>query len=441
MLRHVQTGDHPSASQWNEMLDVLQASGITGPGISKIGGRQQFVERATKQPAKFAFVVGINQTTKMVKVRDATWLPDEGLGWLVSSGDENVIERPPAPGLTIEDFRPFIAANDPPELTDPAITIIDDACWLPSGGPASTGQWGGKIIAVNLHAQIAFVAPIVPAPIPNEEHPEEPDIVPESIDPTDTAAWSNPDNFDLSQGRCVWIRGYTGYLVNQSVTVVDVRGSTLPWATNIWNLTGKNFQAWCTPRGPFAPQRELGCDPPDDSPLCDTGACCLPQDCFSTTERACASQEGEFYPGQSCDELFKSGICRPEFPCCLPDGVCQLLSASECETAAGLFFPDEASCVSVECPDNVACCFPDGTCGEMLETTCRDAGGTPIDDCGNCRATIGCCIEYEWVDASLRTRQCIGNINLEDCDARSWCLSGETCGWTQDDCSESVDCT
>jgi hypothetical protein len=456
MLQHVRAGDHPSARQWNEMIDLLKASGITGPGTSNIGGRQQIVDRPDKQPAKFAFVVGINYVTGMIITRDATWIPDEGLGWMIASGAENAIEKPPGPGLTVEDFEPFVARNDPPQLTDPVIQLIDDACWLPSRGGGGAGVWFGKIVQANLHSQLAYIAPIKSGVDPSSELLWTDEYL---LEPEDEVQ----SNFQIKNGRCCWIMGYTGYLKNQPVVVFEVSGSPFPWAVNAWNLTGPQFMAWCEPDGPFAPQRELDCAPPPESANCDEGACCrelvgtfsgqdlIYHECSMTTSAGCSYLSGDFWPGKTCRQsvdlegnpvagIIDQGLCDAIRPCCLPSGECRDTMKSECDALRGEYHPEEdVPCAGYDCAEPVLCCFPDGMCNETMEAACTAARGRVVDECVECERVVGCCVHY--APGTGQVFECLDNYSEVDCRRTAYCLANPNdCGHFDDDCSASADC-
>jgi hypothetical protein len=77
---------------------------------------------------------------------------------------------------------------------------------------------------------------------------------------------------------------------------------------------------------------------------------------------------------------------EPERPCCFEDGACALLTAGDCATAGGFWYPWEQDCDPNPCPQppEYACCFDDGSCEVFTEAECVAAGGEVHDDFDSC---------------------------------------------------------
>ena len=85
--------------------------------------------------------------------------------------------------------------------------------------------------------------------------------------------------------------------------------------------------------------------------------------------------------------------------CCLPSGICQVLSIQECQAQGGTFQGDGTDCVTTNCPaPRGACCFSNGFCiNNFTEAECTGAGGTWAglnSQCGpnNTCPTGACCL-------------------------------------------------
>lgn len=106
--------------------------------------------------------------------------------------------------------------------------------------------------------------------------------------------------------------------------------------------------------------------------------------------------------------------CQPGVgACCLPNGTCQTLTLTECQTAGGSFKGEGTSCSSANCPTPTgACCF--GTsCLNLTQSDCQQASGTwigPGTQCsaGNSCPTGACC---------LPNGSCSGGITAAECQA------------------------
>ncbi len=84
--------------------------------------------------------------------------------------------------------------------------------------------------------------------------------------------------------------------------------------------------------------------------------------------------------------------------CCLPDGTCEVLLASECQALGGLYQGDNVLCGQVSCPDPVGACCIGTACLELSEAACLTAGGvflgagTDCSDADACNPDGACCI-------------------------------------------------
>ncbi len=87
----------------------------------------------------------------------------------------------------------------------------------------------------------------------------------------------------------------------------------------------------------------------DDPP---SSACCMPSGvCVMLSQSTCTSFNGTFYGGQACD----TDTCGPLLPvraCCMPDGSCQEANNTECTIIGGLFLS------SFDCADASPCAAP-----------------------------------------------------------------------------------
>jgi hypothetical protein len=61
--------------------------------------------------------------------------------------------------------------------------------------------------------------------------------------------------------------------------------------------------------------------------------------------------------------------------CCLPDGTCQIVTASACIGMSGSFRGPNTDCIA-PCPQPGSCCFPSGACEIRLEASCASGGGS-----------------------------------------------------------------
>jgi hypothetical protein len=107
----------------------------------------------------------------------------------------------------------------------------------------------------------------------------------------------------------------------------------------------------------------------------------------------------------ACDEM--------QGACCLADGACVVLPASDCTAQGGTYQGDGVSCSSVECPQPVeACCFElTGGCLDLTEHDCLTAGGIPAGvgtECAShvCFPTGACCLTDATCQDALSPEEC-----------------------------------
>ena len=61
--------------------------------------------------------------------------------------------------------------------------------------------------------------------------------------------------------------------------------------------------------------------------------------------------------------------------CCLPNGSCEYMDATDCQAASGSWNGPGSSCSAANCPPIGACCFEDDSCQFLLSTVCVANGG------------------------------------------------------------------
>ncbi|MFO0828991.1 MAG: hypothetical protein U0572_12700 [Phycisphaerales bacterium] len=123
-----------------------------------------------------------------------------------------------------------------------------------------------------------------------------------------------------------------------------------------------------------------------------------------------------------------SYACEPQGACCIPGGICDFLTASECAAQNGTYLGDNTPCGIGSCQAvNVACCFAaTGGCLNLPSATCVSAGGVPGPAGSNCTGYVcfptgACC---------LPNGQCIGPVSPETCAAQGGTFKGNntSCG-------------
>ena len=116
-----------------------------------------------------------------------------------------------------------------------------------------------------------------------------------------------------------------------------------------------------------------------------------------------------------CDEL--SGAC------CLPSGDCEIMTATQCAGAGGIYRGDQTDCAAANCPEPIgACCFPQtGACLDLLRSICEGAGGIfqgPGTDCATtvCFPRGACC---------LPDGTCLDDKSPEECQTLGGVFQGD----------------
>lgn len=159
----------------------------------------------------------------------------------------------------------------------------------------------------------------------------------------------------------------------------------------------------------------------DDKDFCTNGACCVDAGggnlfCLDGVVRAlCEANDGSF-KGADVPCSISPDICD-EFPtaCCLPDGSCEDLIASECADRGGSSGTGTELCADADfCTTGACCvdvlgtptCFPDST---MLD--CGAANGVfkgPDSEClpGTCQGSDGACCKTDGTCANLTDVAC-----------------------------------
>ncbi len=105
--------------------------------------------------------------------------------------------------------------------------------------------------------------------------------------------------------------------------------------------------------------------------------------------------------------------CELPGTCCLPNGSCQVLSASACATQSGTFGGEGTSCTSSTCSQNIApCCFAaTGGCLTLPPASCLGAGGEPGPTGQTCAGYVcfpigACCLPDGSCASGLSPAQC-----------------------------------
>lgn len=420
MIQHVQKGQVISADTINLLIDAYNSRTLfSGGGFS--GATSQAVPGdSTPLNMTPAYVYAVDSDVRKVQVRRAVWNSD--VGWIVIPDEDSLFWVDIGPGFVTKDFIPFIVDTEFPELTDPSILLLDDRFALATN-VSSAGFWAGKVIDINLHAQIALVAPIK-----------------SGVNPTG-AQWSNSGSFDLEKAVCVWTMGFTGYQVRQPIIVFSLPGQPFSWAMTSWNLTGSDFARWCEPTGPFTPQTLDACEPPPDEPICDVGACCFENQCVTMTESACESFQGSWHGDETCGTIDPE-VCPQFGACCLPNGDCIEINEDRCLLVGGIPQPGIHLCSDTDCEVPKPCCFLDGECDIILPSACKGAGGFPSEaktcEDANCVDLFGCCFGIEFKPNPVVVF--CAETTFQECG--EMCPFGAHCNWCNETpCNSSDPCS
>lgn len=401
----------------NDMVREIRQNRIHAGGAHAVhpgpGGASVLVHQPTLR-----HVYVIRADSDGIAVKEARWINDR---WSVVTGSAHEFFAEPFPGYTFRDFERYVITDpDDPADDERSCLLLDNNRVMPPAldqqGPAAN-LWHGKIIALNLHTQLAVVAPINPG-----------------VNPTDTGAWSNDANFDVAGSTCCWTGGFTGLSDKQPVVVTKSGDSEdLPWLSAALQITRADFAGFCGPQGPVAPLIAQNCTPPPNEPVCSIGACCVEGVCSSTTSVACAAAGGVFYEGLSCEQaaIQHPDDCVQLSACCMPDRSCFEATVADCQAAGGTAM-EGMTCGEANCPqpETAPCCLPDGSCIEATAGDCLSMGGTlqpGAADCveADCQPPMGCCVGIS--GTMTDTTQFV-------CDT-----IGETSQWLPCPCSDIAD--
>lgn len=120
--------------------------------------------------------------------------------------------------------------------------------------------------------------------------------------------------------------------------------------------------------------------------------------------------------------------------CCLPDGGCDTLTASECAAAGGTYEGDGVDCGSVSCPQpEAACCFETtGGCLDLTEADCAVAAGIWAGAGTECATYVcfpigACCL----LDAT-----CVDGVGPAECEAMGGVFQGDGTDCATVECPE-----
>jgi len=360
--RSVKPGERLSAKTYNELLRAARTSRhVSGGGDATISktpfGTVSSSARPRRRPV---FMIRSTEFGTLI-AKDAIIVAGVD-GWSVPTGSNHIVGHP-FPGYTVSDFAPFFLTD--PDKVNPGDRACEyeDGYFIPIGVSGGGGYWGGKIMAVNLHTQIAEVVPMKP-----------------TTDPTGSD-WLSEDGFDEAGRRCVWIGGFTGLQIAMPVIVFQGSNMPIPWVIGAWNLTGPEFARWGRPLGPFSPTSMQTVPPPPAPPLCDRWACCFDNGkCEDTSLTKCVEREGTYWEGLQCLEVKDvKPECTPKWPCCYPDGQCELTSESLCIGSGGTPRVGIETCDEADCqPLPLGCCCdasnPGLNFGDMTLLECQAIG-------------------------------------------------------------------
>ncbi len=106
-----------------------------------------------------------------------------------------------------------------------------------------------------------------------------------------------------------------------------------------------------------------------------SGACCFGTTCLILTQSQCQVSSGTYSgDGSACSP---NNPCQPPVgACCLPGGICDLLSLEECDSEDGEFLGVGTPCGANTCNPTGACCNPgSGACTFVTQSECIGSGG------------------------------------------------------------------
>ncbi len=115
--------------------------------------------------------------------------------------------------------------------------------------------------------------------------------------------------------------------------------------------------------------------------------------------------------------------CEPVGACCMPDGTCQLITATECASLGGTYQGDNSDCTSANCaPATEACCFAStGGCLDLPASDCTAAGGVPGGP-GTACSTFVC---FPQGACCLPDGSCADGMSPDDCAAAGGIFQGD----------------
>ncbi|MCK4657982.1 MAG: hypothetical protein KAV82_00535 [Phycisphaerae bacterium] len=95
-------------------------------------------------------------------------------------------------------------------------------------------------------------------------------------------------------------------------------------------------------------------------------------------------QEQDFDLVTGLTNAYTVHVSVPLEACCLPDGSCQDLMLSDCNSMSGTAQGLGTQCATTQCPQPGACCLPDGSCYVTSEVGGADCTGVYQDDDTTC---------------------------------------------------------
>jgi Dockerin type I domain len=126
--------------------------------------------------------------------------------------------------------------------------------------------------------------------------------------------------------------------------------------------------------------------------------------------------------------------CETQGACCLPNGDCDFLTQTQCQSQGGTYLGDDVPCGIGACSGaTVACCFAaTGGCLNLLPATCVAAGGVPGAIGSNCTGFVcfptgACC---------LPSGSCIGPVSPETCAAQGGTFQGNNTSCATANCPQ-----
>ncbi|MCH8825084.1 MAG: hypothetical protein IH984_16440 [Planctomycetes bacterium] len=114
-------------------------------------------------------------------------------------------------------------------------------------------------------------------------------------------------------------------------------------------------------------------EPKGDPKRDPTGACCLFDGlCIVVTESQCQT-DGGIYQGDdvTCDDA----VCAPLGACCIPFDICVVSTIQECTILGGVIWAPGQDCGTFTCPPLGACCDPDDDCFVTSQSSCANVFG------------------------------------------------------------------